>query len=168
MTGRRGMGTGMTLLQRVARPMLAGMFIYGGLDAVRHPAGKATKAEDVIGGLADRLGDRVETPDLVRINGAVQVGAGVALAFGVFARPASLALAVSLVPTTLAGHAFWNEKDPAARTQQRIQFLKNVAMLGGLILAAADTGGRPSVPWRAKRAVGHAADQVRDHIPIGS
>ena len=41
-------------------------------------------------------------------------------------------------------------------------------MFGGLILAAADTGGRPSVPWRAKRAVGHAAGQVREHVPIGS
>jgi len=156
----------MTLLQRVARPMLAGMFIYGGLDALRHPTGKTPKAELVVGGLADRLGERVETDDLVRVNGAVQVGAGIALAAGVFARPASLALAVSLVPTTLAGHPFWQEADTAARTQQRIQFLKNVAMLGGLILAAADTGGRPSVPWRAKRAVGHAAGQVREHVPV--
>ncbi len=158
----------MTLLQRVARPMLAGMFIYGGLDALRHPSGKAPKAEPVVGALADRLPDQVGTDELVRLNGAVQVGAGIALALGVFARPASLALAVSLVPTTLAGHPFWQEADPAARAQQRIQFLKNVAMLGGLILAAADTGGRPSVPWRAKRAVGHAAVQVREHVPIGN
>jgi uncharacterized membrane protein YphA (DoxX/SURF4 family) len=75
---------------------------------------------------------------------------------------------VSLVPTTLAGHPFWHEADQAARAQQRIHFLKNVAMLGGLILAAGDTGGRPSVPWRAKRAVGHAAGQVREHVPIGN
>src|SRR6478609_10529687 len=93
----------MTLLQRVARPMLAGMFIYGGLDAVRHPSGKAPKAEPVVGGLADRLPDRVQTDDLVRFNGAVQVGAGVALALGVFARPASLALAASLVPPRSPG-----------------------------------------------------------------
>ena len=158
----------MTLLQRVARPMIAGMFIYGGLDALRHPSGKAPKADPVVGGLADRLGDQVATDDLVRLNGAVQVGAGIALAIGVFARPASLALAVSLVPTTLAGHPFWQEADPAARSQQRIHFLKNVAMLGGLIMAAADTGGRPSVPWRAKQAVGHAAGQVREHVPIGN
>jgi|RhiMethySRZTD1v2_1073278.scaffolds.fasta_scaffold140744_3 uncharacterized membrane protein YphA (DoxX/SURF4 family) len=157
----------MTLLQRVARPLLAGMFIYGGLDALRQPGGKTAKAEPVVGGLADRLGEGVETEHLVRFNGAVQVGAGVALALGVFARPASLALAASLVPTTLAGHAYWQETDPAAKAQQRIQFLKNVAMLGGLLLAAADTGGRPSVPWRAKRAVGHAAEQVREHVPIG-
>jgi uncharacterized membrane protein YphA (DoxX/SURF4 family) len=161
------MEEGMTLLQRLARPMLAGMFIAGGIDAVRHPSSKAPKAEPVVGGLADQLGERIGTEELVRINGAVQVGAGVALALGVFPRPASLLLAASVVPTTLAGHPFWQEADPAARAQQRIHFLKNVAMLGGLILAAADTGGRPSVPWQARRAVGHAAVQVREHLPIG-
>jgi uncharacterized membrane protein YphA (DoxX/SURF4 family) len=161
------MKEGMTLLQRVARPMLAGMFIAGGLDAARRPSSKVPKAEPVVGGLADQLGDRIGTEELVRINGAVQVGAGVALALGVLARPASILLAASLVPTTLAGHPFWQETDPSARAQQRIHFLKNVAMLGGLILAAADTGGRPSVSWRARRAVGHAAGQVREHLPIG-
>ena len=158
----------MTLLQRVARPMIGGMFIYGGLDSLRAPDPKTPSADKVVGDLSDRLGDRLGTSDLVRINGAVQVGAGVALALGVLSRPASVLLACSLVPTTLAGHRFWEESDPAARHQQRIQFLKNLSMLGGLILAAADTGGRPSLPWRAKRAVGHAAVQVREHVPIGS
>jgi uncharacterized membrane protein YphA (DoxX/SURF4 family) len=83
----------------------------------------------------------------------------------VFARPAALVLAGSLIPTTLAGHRFWDAPDPETRRQQTIQFLKNVAMFGGLLLAAADTGGRPSVPWRAKRAVSHAADQVLVHLP---
>jgi putative oxidoreductase len=158
----------MTLLQRAARPLLAGMFIAGGIDAVRNPSSKAPKAEPVVGSFADQLPDRIGTEELVRINGAVQVAAGIGLALGVLARPASILLAASLVPTTLAGHPFWQEADPAARAQQRIQFLKNLAMLGGLILAAADTGGRPSVPWRTRRAVGHAAGQVREHLPIGS
>jgi putative oxidoreductase len=158
----------MTLLQRVARPMIAGMYIYGGLDALRHPDQKAPPADKVVGALADRLGDRVTTVDLVRVNGAVQVGAGLALALGVFPRPASVVLACSTVPTTLAGHRFWEESDPTARHHQRIQFLKNLSMLGGLLLAAADTGGRPSLPWRARRAVGHAAEHVREHVPIGN
>jgi uncharacterized membrane protein YphA (DoxX/SURF4 family) len=41
----------------------------------------------------------------------------------------------SLIPTTLAGHRFWQETDEARRSQQRIHFLKNVGLLGGLILA---------------------------------
>jgi putative oxidoreductase len=62
----------------------------------------------------------------------------------------------SLVPTTLAGHRFWEVTDKQARAAQRIHFLKNVAMLGGLILAATDLEGRPSLLWRARRAAGKA------------
>jgi hypothetical protein len=47
--------------------------------------------------------------------------------------------------------------------QQRMQFLKNAAMAGGLILAALDTEGRPSVRWRAKRAVRKAGKK----LPVG-
>jgi uncharacterized membrane protein YphA (DoxX/SURF4 family) len=75
-----------------------------------------------------------EDPEiLVQVNGAVQVGAGVLLALGVLPRLSALALAASLVPTTAAGHRFWEEAEPAARAQQTIHFLKNAAMLGGLL-----------------------------------
>ena len=75
-----------------------------------------------------------------------------------------------MVPTTLAGHRFWEERGPA-RNAQTIQFLKNAAMLGGLVLAATSTGGRPSVPWRAKRALRHvvegSAEKLGELRPAG-
>jgi uncharacterized membrane protein YphA (DoxX/SURF4 family) len=49
-----------------------------------------------------------------------------------------LALAGSLIPTTLAGHSYWQIEDPATRKMQRIQFHKNLAMIGGLLFAALD------------------------------
>ena len=49
-----------------------------------------------------------------------------------------MALAVSIVPTTAAGHRFWEIDDPVKRAQQRTQFLKNAAILGGLLIAAFD------------------------------
>lgn len=55
----------------------------------------------------------------------------VVLAIGIAPRLSAAALAGLLVPTTVAGHAFWNEADAAARGQQRIQFFKNLCMLGG-------------------------------------
>ena len=67
-------------------------------------------------------------------------------------RLSALVLAASLLPTTYAGHPFWEEKDPGARAGQRIQFFKNVSMLGGLLIAAVDTEGRPGVAWRTRRA----------------
>ena len=33
-----------------------------------------------------------------------------------------------------------------------LQFAKNAALLGGLLAAALDTGGRPSVFWSGRRA----------------
>jgi hypothetical protein len=64
---------------------------------------------------------------------------------------AALALIGSIVPTTYAGHRFWEESDDVAKQQQLTHFLKNLGLLGGLILAAVDTEGAPSISWRAKR-----------------
>ncbi len=118
--------------------MLAGMFIYGGLDAFRNPKSKARRAEAVAPAIAEAAGVDADTVQLVQINGAAQVGAGVALALGVMPRLAALTLAGSLIPTTLAGHRFWEEEDPAARAQQTTHFLKNVAMLGGLLMVVSE------------------------------
>ena len=63
------------------------------------------------------------------------------------------------MPTTAAGHRFWEEKDPQRKAQQRVHFFKNASMLGGLLLAAVDTEGKPGVAWRARRA---AADVRRE------
>ncbi|MDP8930210.1 MAG: DoxX protein, partial [Actinomycetota bacterium] len=57
---------------------------------------------------------------------------GVALALGIKPKLAASVLAASLVPTTLAGHPFWKLEDKEA-AQQRIQFMKNLGLLGGLM-----------------------------------
>jgi len=114
--------------------MLAGIFIQSGLDAVQNPKPKVPKADKVAPQVAEAVGIDAETVDLVRFNGGVQVVGGVALALGVMPRVAALALAGSLVPTTFAGHRFWEEEDPSARAQQLVHFLKNTAILGGLLI----------------------------------
>jgi uncharacterized membrane protein YphA (DoxX/SURF4 family) len=140
--------------------MLASMFILGGVDSLSNPGPKVGKAKDVGHALAGPLGLPDDPETLIRINGAVQVGAGALLAMGKLPRLASCALAASLVPTTLAGHRFWEEDDARARASQRIQFFKNLSMLGGLLLAAVDMEGRPSLSWKAHRAAENAADHV--------
>jgi len=143
----------------LARPLLASTFVAGGIDAVRNPSEKAKAAESVTHQLAE-WGVPADATTLVMVNGAVQITAGVMLAFGRLPRLAALALAASLVPTTLAEHRFWEEQDPEIRGHQRVQFLKNASLLGGLLLAAVDTGGRPSITWRANRAAHRAADSL--------
>src|SRR5580700_7735454 len=154
----------MALTRRIARPMLASIFVVEGWDAVQHPAGKVKKVEVVTEPLDDNVGRIPLDPEtLVRINGAVQIGAGVLLATGRFRRLASLVLIGSIVPTTYAGHRFWEETDEVTRAQQRTHFLKNVGLLGGLILAAVDTEGEPPLGWRAKRRV----HQVEGALALG-
>jgi uncharacterized membrane protein YphA (DoxX/SURF4 family) len=95
-------------------------------------------------------------PDrIVTVNAGLQVAAGIALGVGLVPRPAAAVLAASLVPTTFAGHRFWEQEGHDARAQHLVQVLKNAAMLGGLLLAATSHGGRPSLPWRARRAARH-------------
>jgi uncharacterized membrane protein YphA (DoxX/SURF4 family) len=153
----------MPLVRLLARPMLASMFVMGGVDAVLHPDPKAQRAEDVGPPLARKL--PIPLPEdpvqLVRINGAVQVVAGLMLATGRLPRVSALILAGSLAPTTYAGHRFWTEKDAQARTVQRLHFFKNISMLGGLLITAVDTGGKPSLAHRAGDAAHRVGHKVR-------
>jgi putative oxidoreductase len=154
----------MSLSRVVARPLLASMFISGGLDSVRHPETKVAAAQ----GVTDQLRTVVpslpkDTASLVRFNGAVQVGAGVMLAVGRARRLAALALIGSILPTTYAGHRFWEESDPGVRAQQRVHFLKNLGLLGGLILALVDTEGAPSLAWRTRQS----AQRVSHTVALG-
>ncbi len=148
----------MPVLRAVARPMLASIFILQGYDSFRRPERYAPRAEPVVRPIAERVSAvPAKTEDAVRLNGAVQMVAGSLLALGRWPRLSALAIAATLVPTTLAGHRFWEEEEEGNAAQQRIHFLKNVSMLGGLLIAAADTAGKPSLAWRSR----HAAKTAR-------
>ncbi len=168
------------ILRRIARPMLAAAFVSGGINTLRNPKPRVETAGPAVDKATDQLLDKIpdqaldRVPDkvvekvptdaesLVKINAAAQVGAGIALGLGKFPRLAALVLAGSTVPATLASHAFWQKEDPAERAHQQVQFLKNMGLVGGLLLAAADTHGKPSAAWRAKHAARTAVDTVQD------
>ncbi|MER5948654.1 DoxX family protein [Streptomyces sp. NPDC001904] len=133
--------------------MLASVFVTGGISTVRAPGRVASAVEPAVAPLASRVPRLPDDPEqLARLNGAVQIGAGLLLATGIAPRAAALALAGSLVPSTLADHAWWKEDDPERRSLQRAHFLKNVSLVGGLLIAAADTHGKPSLAYRARGA----------------
>jgi putative oxidoreductase len=156
----------MTVSRLIARPMLASIFFVGAAAALKHTSGPAERADPVTSRLvplARKAGIPLpEDPEtLVRINAGVQVGAALALATGRAPRLSSAVLAASLIPTTAAGHRFWEAEDPAQRAQQRLHFFKNVSLIGGLIIAAGDTEGRPGVAWRARHAAKDARREAR-------
>jgi putative oxidoreductase len=110
--------------RRAGQAVLGVVFVKLGFDAVRSPGPRVE--------LAANLG--VPKPELaVRGNGAAMVAGGAALVLDKVPRLAALGLMASMVPTTMAGHAFW-EKEGAERKQQAIQFSKNLGLIGGLLL----------------------------------
>lgn len=154
----------MTLIRLVARPMLASMFFVGAVNSLKDTEGAAKRAQpvaDKITRAAHSVAPTLPIPKdpatLVRINAGTQILAGLGLATGRAPRLSAFTLAATLVPTTWAGHPFWREHDPVARSQQKTHFFKNVSMMGGVLLAGVDTAGRPGVAWRAR----HAATDVR-------
>lgn len=156
-----GQLTAMAVLRAIARPMLASIFIVQGYDTLRHPEKVVKKAHPVVQPIASRVSIVPDdTEQAVRVNGAVQLVAGTLLAVGWFPRLSALTIASSLVPTTAAGHRFWEEADDQDRAQQKIHFLKNLVMFGGLLIAAGDTAGRPSLAWRSRQATKHAKRDI--------
>ncbi len=153
------------LLRKIARPLLAAAFVGQGVDALRRPqqAGKAARpAFDGLKRLPDQIAAKVpsDVEAFAKANALAQIGGGVLLASGKLPRIASAVLACTVIPGSAGTHMFWTETDPQRRSEQRKAFLTDVSLVGGLMIAAADTEGKPSLGWRARRAYRRAADSL--------
>ncbi len=161
------------LIRRVARPMLSAAFIARGVDALRSPKPAADAARPTLEGLSklpDPVGTKVpsDAETVARVNAAVQIGGGLLLATGKLPRLASAALALSVVPGSLGAHAFWSESDPQRKADERRAFLTDISLIGGLIIAAVDTEGKPSLGWRGRRAAHKVSEAVTAALPVGA
>ncbi|GIH08929.1 hypothetical protein Rhe02_69960 [Rhizocola hellebori] len=145
--------------------MLGGLFVAAGAHAILHAKRYAAQAEplaDQVAPLLKSIDSRLptEAKSLVQINGVVQVGAGLMLATGTAPRPAAAVLAGTLIPATVVNYPFWTMSNGTARREAQLHFAKNLGLLGGLLLAAADTAGSPSLSWRTQRALRNAKKKV--------
>ncbi len=145
--------------------MLASMFIYGGINALKNSQPLAERAkpvteklQPVIGKATESLPFELDDEMMVKLNGGVHIAAGLMLATGKMPRLAAAVLLATMVPTTFGGHRFWEESDPKLRANQKTHFFKNVSIAGGVLLAAVDTAGRPSLAWRARAQARRARD----------
>lgn len=71
---------------------------------------------------------------------SVEIFMGVALFLGWKKRFAASILALYLIPVTFLFHNFWDLQDPALRMLEYINFMKNLAIFGGLLLVACGPG----------------------------
>jgi putative oxidoreductase len=117
------------MLKPLGRICLSGIFIVAGAEAFNAPGPRTQKVEGV----------GIPEPEMaVKINGATMVIGGILLALGIAPKVAAGALIGTMIPTTLVGHAFWDEQDPKALAMQRVQFLKNLGLVGGLLWVIAE------------------------------
>ena len=158
------------LIRRIARPLLSIAFIGQGIDSLLNPKSAAQAAAPTVDGLRslpDPVGSSIlsDPETFAQVNAAVQIGGGLLLATGKLPRVASAALAVTVLPANLGAHMFWNEIDPDLKARKRQQFLTDLSLLGGLMIASADTAGKPSLGWRGRRAAERLSERVSSALP---
>lgn len=121
----------MSVVRRLAQVALGVPFVVLGAKTVADPEPRAFAAADL--GLPEPL-------LATRATGAAMIIGGIALGLNILPRAAALGLAASLIPTTLLGHRFWEESEPAARETRQTHFVKNVGLLGGLLIFVVHCG----------------------------
>jgi putative oxidoreductase len=147
-------------LRGLSRTLLAGSFILGGFSAWKRPDLLAVQVEPMTSKAGSQFGTAIQPQQFVKANAALQMVGGVLFALGIFPRALAIVLGASLVPTTIAEHAFWTVDEQFERADQRMKFWKSMGVLGGLISVALDTGGRPSVFWSGRKAAEGLAETI--------
>ncbi|MCL2090387.1 MAG: DoxX family protein [Micrococcales bacterium] len=159
------------MLHRIARPLFATWFVVEGLGAVRRPdqhvaawhqivAWKATWVpQSQFTAAADAVSDR-QLGVAVRVHGTAMALAGVALAAGRAPRTAAATLAVLTLPT-LAHTLLPTPRDTRTKEQTRARRARQVQLvsaIGGALIAASDTAGRPGLRWRVAESRARRAE----------
>ncbi len=110
-----------------ARILLALIFVVAGFGKITGYAGTAaymaSKGLPMVG-------------VLLPLTILTELGGGLMLAVGWKARWAALWLFLFMIPTTLIFHRFWGI-DPAQVQSMQIHFMKNLAMMGGMLMVFA-------------------------------
>jgi putative oxidoreductase len=115
----------------IARVMVAAIFVWSGF-------GKLSSLSHFTAGMVERGLPFAQL--LAPVGAVVEFAAGLALILGAWTRIAALALAVFTVMATMIAHRFW-DAPVTEQPMQAIQFMKNVAIIGGLAALIAVGGG---------------------------
>ena len=143
----------MSIVRLIARPLLATGFVAVGVERLRNVDQTAEQLAPTL----NRLGKTVPSaagvaanPALVaRVLGFTQVGAASLLGMGKFSRLASLLLAGTAALNSVVEYRNAESSTSEERKERRNQLLKNLSLIGGVLLSAVDTNGRPGLAWRA-------------------
>jgi putative oxidoreductase len=117
------------------RLLLAAIFIVSG----------SAKLIDHDGTVGHMAAQGIPAADLLAyVAGIAEILGAASLVFGFLTRIGGLGLILFMIPTTLIFHGFWAFEGDQQRLQM-IQFLKNMALVGGLAMIVACGAGRYSL-----------------------
>ena len=120
----------------IGRVLLAFMFVYAGF-------GKIGGFEGTEGYIASKNLPLPAVATVIAI--VVEFVGGLMLAVGWKARWAALAVAVFTLFASILFHNFWAMTDAAAVGVNQLLFMKNIAVIGGLLMVVAFGPGRYSL-----------------------
>ncbi|MET1035153.1 MAG: DoxX family protein [Arthrobacter sp.] len=147
----------MSPVRLIARPLLASSFVWSGLERLRKPEESGERLRPGLRRISAVLPQFKEAADrpasVARIVGGVQVVAGLLFALGKFPR-----LSASLLVGTSALTSFEDGSNGASSSSGAR--LRNASLAGGVLLAAVDTAGNPSLAWRAQHLTADARKQL--------
>lgn len=157
-----------TLVRVIARPLIASGFVFSGVDRLKNAGKTAPQLKPVLAGVTkvvpSAAGITSNEKLVGQVLGATQIGAALLLGIGRFSRVAALLLTVTATVNTLVDYRSADASTPEGKKQRRATLLKNLSLVGAVLLATVDTNGRPGLAWRAEH---YAMDAKRSATGLG-
>lgn len=104
--------------------------------------GKLTGFQGTVGYMTSTGAPMPEVAAAVAV--VMEFGVGIALLIGLWTRPLALLMALFVLGTSFIAHSYWDMQG-AMEAANKIQFYKNLSIMGGLFLLAAVGPGKYAV-----------------------
>jgi putative oxidoreductase len=124
------------LIDLLGRALLSFIFLYEAYDSIFYF--KATKAKMTLYGLTWQQDLLLAGAIVLLLLGGTLLLIGYRTSFAMFL------LLCYWIPVTFIVHSFWNDPEPERRLQS-ILFMKNLAIVGGLLMVWANGTGKYSI-----------------------
>lgn len=134
----------------IGRIFLSAVFIIAGLNKILNWSGTSEGYLEVLGkwhlatdnAFLERLLDFMAQRSglFLGLATGLELIGGVLVLVGVFTRVGAVCLITFLIPVTIIYHAFWIMQSPE-KDMQVVMFMKNLAILGGLMVVASFGSG---------------------------
>jgi uncharacterized membrane protein YphA (DoxX/SURF4 family) len=117
-----------TTILYLGRILFGGYFVFSGINHF--------KSLGMMAGYAKSKGTPLPKFS-VASSGLLLLAGGFSVLFNVLPVIGYAALILFLIPVTFVMHAFWKIQDPMAKMGEMVNFMKNIALLGAVLMLAA-------------------------------